>query len=64
MDAARKANSTRTWKEVNASCVEHKKFRLPQICALHIIVTPDKLVETGLGLERAHKGIFTEPRVL
>ena len=45
VDAARKANSTRTWKEVNASCVEHKKFRLPQICALHIIVTPDKLEE-------------------
>ena len=45
VDAARKATSTSTWKEVNASCVEHKKFRLPQICALHIIVTPDELEE-------------------
>jgi clathrin heavy chain len=40
VDAARKANSTRTWKEVNASCVEHAEFRLAQICALHIIVNP------------------------
>mgnify|MGYP001995414478 FL=1 len=82
-DAARKANSTRTWKEVNASCVEHKEFRLAQICALHIIVNPDELeeliasyekfghfeeviavMEAGLGLERAHMGIFTELGVL
>ena len=40
VDAACKANSTRTWKEVNASCVEHQEFRLAQICALHIIVNP------------------------
>jgi len=83
VDAARKANSTRTWKEVNASCVEHKEFRLAQICALHIIVNPDELeeliggyekyghfdeviqvMEAGLGLERAHMGIFTELGVL
>merc|ERR1719506_2577316 len=83
VDAARKANSTRTWKEVNASCVEHKEFRLAQICALHIIVNPDELeeligsyekfghfeeviavMEAGLGLERAHMGIFTELAVL
>jgi len=53
VDAARKANSTRTWKEVNASCVEHKKFRLAQICALHIIVTPDKLVELTGSYEKS-----------
>jgi len=83
VDAARKANSTRTWKEVNASCVEHKEFRLAQICALYIIVNPDELeelisgyetyghfdeviqvMEAGLGLERAHMGIFTELGVL
>ena len=71
------------WKEVNASCVEHKEFRLAQICALHIIVNPDELeeligsyekfghfeeviavMEAGLGLERAHMGIFTELGVL
>jgi len=83
VDAARKANSTRTWKEVNASCVENREFRLAQICALHIIVNPDELeeligsyerfghfeeviqvMEAGLGLERAHMGIFTELGVL
>merc|ERR1719240_1349580 len=83
VDAARKANSTRTWKEVNAACVEHKEFRLAQICALHIIINPDELeeliasyetyghfdeviavMEAGLGLERAHMGIFTELGVL
>ena len=83
VDAARKANSTRTWKEVNASCVAHDEFRLAQICALHIIVNPDELeeliasyekyghfdevisvMEAGLGLERAHMGIFTELGVL
>merc|ERR1719183_2302412 len=83
VDAARKANSTRTWKEVNASCVEAGEFRLAQICALHIIVNPDELeelissyekhghfeeviavMEAGLGLERAHMGIFTELGIL
>merc|ERR1719248_393391 len=83
VDAARKANSTRTWKEVNATCVEHKEFRLAQICALHIIVNPDEVeeliasyekyghfeeviavMEGGLGLERAHMGIFTELGIL
>jgi clathrin heavy chain len=63
--------------------VEHKEFRLAQICALHIIVNPDELeeliagyekfghfeevisvMEAGLGLERAHMGIFTELAVL
>ena len=83
VDAARKANSTRTWKEVNATCVEHQEFRLAQICALHIIVNPDEVeelissyekhghfdeviavMEGGLGLERAHMGIFTELGIL
>ena len=52
VDAARKANSTRTWKEVNASCVEHKEFRLAQICALHIIVNPDELEELIASYEK------------
>jgi len=52
VDAARKANSTRTWKEVNASCVQHKEFRLAQICALHIIVNPDELEELIASYEK------------
>ena len=43
VDAACKANSTRTRKDINASYVEHQEFRLAQICVLHIIVNPDEL---------------------
>eukprot|EP00013_Stygamoeba_regulata_P001571 CAMPEP_0177634934 /NCGR_PEP_ID=MMETSP0447-20121125/3632_1 /TAXON_ID=0 /ORGANISM="Stygamoeba regulata, Strain BSH-02190019" /LENGTH=1733 /DNA_ID=CAMNT_0019136687 /DNA_START=44 /DNA_END=5243 /DNA_ORIENTATION=+ len=83
VDAARKANSTRTWKEVNQAAVECGEFRLAQICGLHIIVHGDELeelirayesrghhdhlislLEGGLGLERAHVGMFTELAIL
>lgn len=83
VDAARKANSTKTWKEVNLACVEAKEFRLAQICGLHIIIHGDELeelirnyeergyfdelislLEAGLGLERAHVGMFTELAIL
>ena len=43
MDSARKANSTRTWKEVCFACVDHKEFRLAQMCGLHIVVHADEL---------------------
>mmetsp|Transcript_7206 Transcript_7206/g.12899 ORF Transcript_7206/g.12899 Transcript_7206/m.12899 type:complete len:1693 (+) Transcript_7206:262-5340(+) len=43
VEASRKANSIRTWKEVNAACVEKGEFRLAAICGLHIIVSPDHL---------------------
>ncbi len=45
VDAARKANSTKVWKEVNLACVEAKEFRLAQICGLHIIIHGDELEE-------------------
>jgi clathrin heavy chain len=83
VDAARKANSTKIWKEVNYACVEAKEFKLAQICGLHIIVHADELdgllrlyenkgyfdelmnlLEAGLGLERAHMGMFTELAIL
>ncbi|KAL6066534.1 Clathrin heavy chain [Balamuthia mandrillaris] len=83
VEAARKANNTRTWKEVNLYLVEAKEFRLAQICALHIMINPDDLdelirqyetrgfydeivsaLESGLGLERAHVGMFTELAIL
>ncbi|KAI9006215.1 clathrin D6 coat As full-length triskelion [Gaertneriomyces semiglobifer] len=83
VDCARKANSTRVWKEVNAACVENGEFRLAQICALHLIIHADELdelirlyerrgnfeelmslLEAGLGLERAHMGMFTELAIL
>lgn len=83
VDCARKANSTRVWKEVNVACVEHKEFKLAQICGLHLIIHAEELdeilrlyqnlgffdevmelLEAGLGLERAHMGMFTELAIL
>ncbi|GJN07209.1 hypothetical protein PR202_ga25020 [Eleusine coracana subsp. coracana] len=83
VDAARKANSAKTWKEVCFACVDAEEFRLAQTCGLNIIVQVDdleevseyyqnrgcfneliSLMESGLGLERAHMGIFTELGVL
>ena len=43
VDAARKANSSRTWREVCQACVASEEFRLAQVCGLHIIVQPDEL---------------------
>ncbi|KAJ3117386.1 hypothetical protein HDU96_006911 [Phlyctochytrium bullatum] len=83
VDCARKANSTKVWKEVNAACIDNGEFRLAQICALHLIVHAEELealvkvyekrghfdeliqlIEAGLGLERAHMGMFTELAIL
>lgn len=55
VDAARKANSTRSWKEVCYACVEAKEFRLAQICGLHIVVHADELEELiNYYLTRGH----------
>eukprot|EP01103_Thecamoeba_quadrilineata_P002480 TRINITY_DN12433_c0_g1_i1.p1 TRINITY_DN12433_c0_g1~~TRINITY_DN12433_c0_g1_i1.p1 ORF type:complete len:1676 (-),score=402.97 TRINITY_DN12433_c0_g1_i1:60-5087(-) len=43
VDAARKANNTRTWKEVNKACVDAKEFRLAQLCGINIIINSDEL---------------------
>lgn len=43
VDSARKANSTRTWKEVCFACVDAEEFRLAQMCGLHIVVHADEL---------------------
>jgi len=83
VDAARKANTSKTWKEVCFACVDEGEFRLAQLCALNIIVNADDLeeitqyyekkghfeelialMESGIGLERAHMGIFTELGIL
>jgi len=83
VDAARKANTSRTWKEVCFACVDEDEFRLAQLCGLNIIVQADELeeisdyyqgcgkfqellslMEAGVGLERAHMGIFTELGIL
>jgi clathrin heavy chain len=43
VDAAKKAMSPRTWKEVNFACVDAEEFKLAQVCGLHIIVHADEL---------------------
>lgn len=45
VEAARKAKSTRTWKEVNRACVEAQQFKLAQVCGLNIITHGDELEE-------------------
>ena len=83
VDAARKANTAKTWKEICFACVDELEFRLAQLCGLNIIVQADELeeisqyyqirgrfdellalMEAGVGLERAHMGIFTELGIL
>ena len=83
VDSARKANSTKTWKEVCFSCVDNAEFRLAQLCGLNIVVHADELedlinyyqdrgnfeelmvlLESALGLERSHMGMFTELAIL
>lgn len=45
VDAARKANSPTTWKEVCFACVEVSEFKLAQLCGLNIITSADDLNE-------------------
>ncbi|GAV05648.1 hypothetical protein RvY_15748 [Ramazzottius varieornatus] len=45
VEGARKANSTKTWKEVCFACVDHQEFRLAQVAGLHIVVHADELEE-------------------
>ena len=57
VEAARKANSSHTWKEVCFACIEAEEYRLAQICALHIVVIPDELEELLQFYEdRGHVG--------
>lgn len=53
VEAATKANSIATWKEVNAACVKASEFRLANVAGLHIIVHPDHLEELISLYERA-----------
>eukprot|EP00768_Dysnectes_brevis_P001247 gnl/Dysnectes_brevis/1303_a1459_1909.p1 GENE.gnl/Dysnectes_brevis/1303_a1459_1909~~gnl/Dysnectes_brevis/1303_a1459_1909.p1 ORF type:complete len:1090 (+),score=595.35 gnl/Dysnectes_brevis/1303_a1459_1909:1275-4544(+) len=43
LDTGRKANHPRTWREINAACVEAGEFRLARSAGLHIIVNADEL---------------------
>mmetsp|Transcript_25743 Transcript_25743/g.76674 ORF Transcript_25743/g.76674 Transcript_25743/m.76674 type:complete len:1721 (-) Transcript_25743:262-5424(-) len=45
IDAAKKANNPRTWKEVNIACVQAEQYRCAELAGMHIIVHPDHLEE-------------------
>merc|ERR1719469_342753 len=45
IEAARKANNPKTWREVNIACVGAQQFRCAEIAGMHIIVHPDHLEE-------------------
>jgi clathrin heavy chain len=83
LEAAKKANIPKVWKEVAFACVRSQEFRLAAIAGLNIVIHPDnlddlihhyekfgyykeciQLLESGLGLERSHMGLFTELGVM
>jgi hypothetical protein len=49
VDAARKANSPKTWKEVCYACVDEKEFKLAQLCGLNIIINAEDMEEVRGG---------------
>jgi len=58
VEAARKANNPKTWKEVNIACVQAQQFRCAEIAGMHIIVHPDHLEELIAQYEK--HGYFEE----
>ena len=45
IEAAKKANLPKTWKEVNFACMKAKEFKLAAVAGLNIILIPDFLEE-------------------
>jgi len=43
VEAAKKANNPKTWREINIACVQAKQFRCAEIAGMHIIVHADHL---------------------
>jgi len=55
VDAARKAQSIRTWREVCFVCIEAHQFRLAQMCGVNIVVQADELEDlVRFYVERGH----------
>lgn len=52
LEAAKKANNPKTWKEVSTACVEAKEFKLAQIAGLQIIIHPDHIEDVVMCYER------------
>lgn len=45
LEYAKKANNTKTWKEIIYACVEEKEFKLAAVAALQVVLIPDHLDE-------------------
>jgi clathrin heavy chain len=45
LEYAKKANNTKTWKEIVYACVEEKEFKLAAVAALQVVLIPDHLDE-------------------
>lgn len=45
IEAARKANNTKTWKEIALACISMGEFRLAAVAGQNIVVHPDHLEE-------------------
>mmetsp|Transcript_88548 Transcript_88548/g.255372 ORF Transcript_88548/g.255372 Transcript_88548/m.255372 type:complete len:1482 (+) Transcript_88548:892-5337(+) len=58
VDAAKKANNSLTWKEVNLACVQAKQFKCAEIAGMYIIRHPDHLEELITQYEKG--GHFEE----
>jgi clathrin heavy chain len=58
VECARKANSTKVWKQVHEACVAKKEFRLAQICGLSLIVHAEELPDIVRQYE--YNGYFDE----
>ena len=58
VEAARKANFSRTWKEVLVACVNAQEFRLAQMCGLNLMHVPDEVEELIKVYER--RGYFDQ----
>lgn len=55
VEAAKKAQQIKTWKEVCFACVEAQQFRLAQSCGINIVVVAEELNEViDFYLERGH----------
>jgi len=58
VDAPKKANNPKTWKELNIACVAAKQFKCAEMAGMHIIVQPDYLEELIAQYEK--DGYFEE----
>ena len=58
VEIARKANSTKVWREVGEACLKEREFRLGQICCLNLILAADELEQVCASYERL--GLFDQ----